>query len=110
MGFLRWIIGFLIALCLAAFAVFNRTSVPLNWSPVHPPLDVPLYLIGLTLMAIGFVLGGGIVWMNMSGLRREKRRQKKQIKILEKELEAVNENKGAEAPSDFFPALPKGMK
>ncbi|GJL85611.1 MAG: hypothetical protein DHS20C02_13860 [Micavibrio sp.] len=110
MGLIRWIFGFLVALILAAFAVFNRTPASLTWSPVHVPLELPLYMIGLALMALGFFLGSIITWMNMSKVRQDRRRQKKQIKILEKELEAVNENGNAEAPSDFFPALPKRKK
>ncbi len=110
MGLIRWIFGLLIALILVAFAVFNRNSVSLTWSPVHAPLELPLYMIGLVLMAIGFFTGTLMTWMNMSKVRQDRRRQKKQIKILEKELEAVNENGNAEAPSDFFPALPKRKK
>jgi len=107
MGLIRWIFGFLTALAVMAFAVMNREPVPLSWSPLHPPLDVPVFAFGLGLMALGFFLGSFITWLNTNSLRREKRRQKKQIKLLEKELEAVNENKSGEAPSDFFPALPK---
>ncbi len=110
MGLIRWILGFLIALVLAGFAVANRTPVLLVWSPIHPPLELPLYVIALALMAAGFLLGSLITWLNMGSVRREKRRQKRQIKILEKQLGAVNENTSEDASSDFFPALPKRRK
>ena len=110
MGLIRWIFGLFIAIILVAFAVFNRAPASLAWSPLHPPLELPLYMVGLALMAAGFVLGSLMTWMNTGKIRQEKRRQKKQIKILEKALEAVNENTKEDLPSDFFPALPKRKK
>lgn len=108
MGFIRWIIGFLIAALVTGFAVLNRQDVPVFWSVSAESHEFPLYLICLGFMAAGFFLGALMVWMYGAGIRREKRKQKKQIKNLEKALDAVNENTGHQGPSsDFFPALPK---
>lgn len=108
MNFIRTIFGFILAITLVAFAVSNRQSAELVYSPVHDTLDVPLYLIALLFMALGFVLGGFAVWINGGKTRRLKRQQRKTIKELEKELKNV-ENTDAKTttpPSDFFPALP----
>jgi len=107
MAFIRWIFGFIIMLVIAGFAIANRSSALLVWSPIHPPLELPVFVIGLALMAMGFFLGSFMTWLNMGKVRRERRRQKKTIKLLEKELQAVNENTSEDAPSDFFPALSK---
>lgn len=111
MRLLLWIIGFIIAIAVAGFAVFNRQPVTLSYSPVHPPLEVPLYAVGLGLMAAGFIIGSGMVWLNGSNMRRTRRKQMRQIKKLEKELAASVSGEPATAPpSDFFPALPASRK
>lgn len=93
LNFVRWIIGFLIAILFAGFAAMNRQSVTLHISPVHDPLEWPLFIIILGVAALGFVIGAFTVWLNDGKLRREKRHQKRQIKTLEAEL------KKAETPS-----------
>ena len=111
MRLLLWIIGFIVALAVAGFAVFNRQSVSLVFSPVHPPLELPLYAVGLGLMAAGFILGSFMVWLNAAEIRRIRRRQMRQIRKLEKELAASGSNPAsAPPPSDFFPALPVSRK
>lgn len=108
MSFIRGIFGLALAVLVTAFAVFNRETVSLAWSPLHDPQDLPLYAVGLGMMAVGFVLGGVMVWLNQGTVRKTKRKQSKQIKSLEKELESINENiKSGMPASDFFPALPK---
>lgn len=108
---LRSIAGFIIAAFLIAFALFNRTSVDFTYSPFHPPVHLPLYLIALLMFALGFLIGGVAVWLNSGEVRKTRRRQKKQIKALEKELTImkteVPETSEAAAPApDLFPALP----
>ncbi len=82
----RYIIGFALAALLAAFAIANRQSVEVAWSPFHDPLHIPLYLVVLVLMAFGFVFGAAMVWLNTLPLRLAARRQKKQMNALEKQL------------------------
>lgn len=88
-GFFRWIVGLVITVVIAVFAVMNRDSVPLQWSPVHDPASVPAYIAILGAMAFGFVLGGLVVWMNMSKLRSAKRQQKREIVTLQQEVEKL---------------------
>lgn len=108
MNVIRWILGLFVAVILCVFAAANRDPVSLVWSPLHPPAELPLYLITLILMSTGFILGSVITWLNTGKLRQTKRKQKKHIRDLEKQLEAVNENGHQDSPpSDFFPALPK---
>ncbi len=110
MAFLRWFIGFVITICICAFAVVNRDSVSLSVNPITQDqfLELPLYVVFLGAMAFGFLFGGIIVWFNMSGLRKEKRTQGKEIKLLEKELERLKEEKlraKALPAGEIFPAL-----
>ena len=93
MAILRFIIGLIITIFIAAFAVLNREEVLLTWSPIHDPITLPIYAVALASMAIGFIIGGTIVWLNAGKVRKEKRKQKKNIKILEKELSRLKDGK-----------------
>lgn len=110
MSIIRGFIGFVLAVALAVFALFNRHDVVLSVGPVYEPFNLPLYLIVLVFMAVGFVFGGVFVWLGAAPVRRSKRKQRKEIKKLEKELGKLKESSVdvATPPSDFFPALPAG--
>lgn len=108
MSILRAVWGFVLAVALMGFAVSNRQDATLVFSPVHEPLQIPLYIIALLFMAAGFILGAVTMWFNGAKSRKLKRQQRKTIKTLEKELAGAKKakNEPAEPPSDFFPALP----
>lgn len=112
MAFIRWIVGFLLTVIIAAFAIMNRADVLFVWSPLHDAATIPAYLLALGAMAAGFILGGVTVWLNTGVLRREKRRQKKDLKAMEQKIEKLKEAKFDHAPPapDLFPALPYKAK
>src|SRR5262245_37491962 len=85
MGFVRGIIGIALAILLAIFAVANRQTVDIVWNPVQPAAHLPVYLIALSMLALGFFLGGMFAWLNSLPVRLEKTRQNRRIKRLEKE-------------------------
>ena len=89
------------------FALGNRTPALLAFSPFHEPVEVPLYLIGLGMLGLGFILGVFTTWVAMHGLRVEKRRQRKTIKELEKQLDQARENEVKAAPP-VLPVTPEG--
>ncbi len=109
MALIRTFIGFLIAITLIAFAITNRQTTTLVYSPLHDPLELPLYMVTLLFMAAGFFLGIMMLWINMGKSRKVKRDQRQTIKELEKELKSVKgkDPESQDPPSEFFPALPK---
>lgn len=109
MTLFRTLFGFIIAVSLTAFAVFNRQSIELFYSPVHDSVELPLYLIALSFMACGFVIGSIMAWLSGGKTRKTKRQQRKTIKSLEKELKNLNTPapQAAQPPSELFPALPE---
>lgn len=108
MAFIRWIIGFILSVLIAALAVMNRASVDLFVTPVHPPLSIPLYAVFLPALAAGFVVGGVVVWLNTAQIRREKRQQRKAIRLLEREVQDLKEDRFAASPpaQDLFSSVP----
>ncbi len=112
MLFIRGLLGFALAIVLTVFAVFNRHDVLFSFGPFASSFELPFYVVGLGFMGAGFVFGGLFVWLGAAPLRRTRRKQRKVIKALEKDLEklsgaAVNANV---PPEDFFPALPAENK
>lgn len=78
---------FVAALLWISFA--NRDLVDFMWSPLHEAVSVPVAVLVLAAAVFGFVWGGLIVWLNEAGPRRDRRLQRKDIKRLEKELNAA---------------------
>jgi len=73
-----------------AFVVLNMQDTTLYYSPLSNPVTMPLWLLGITLFSLGFVIGGLLVWLNHWPLKRE-------LKQVQKELiKAEKENKEAE--------------
>lgn len=109
MALIRTFIGFLIAISLIAFAITNRQTTTLVYSPLHEPLELPVYMITLLFMGAGFFLGIMMLWINTGRTRKIKREQRQAIKNLEKELESLKgkDTDSHDPPSEFFPALPK---
>ncbi len=112
MFILRWIIGFVVTVAAAGFAVLNRHNTEIYWNPVGADvLDVPVWLVALGFMAIGFLLGGFVVWMNSGKVRSERRQQKKEIKKLEKEVGTLKDSHFAKkdvpvaAGTSSYPAI-----
>ena len=91
-AFLRSAFSILLAAAVIAFALANREPVFVILSPVHSPVEIPLFLLALSGAVIGFVAGGLMIWLNGSTIRQERRAQKKVLKTLEKKLADTEEN------------------
>jgi len=108
MSFLRAIIALILTLVLAGFAALNTDLVEVVISPVNDPIAIPLYAIALGAVAFGFVCGAFMVWINTAPMRKDRRKKKKEIKILEKEVGKLKDDKFAprQPATEIFPALP----
>ncbi|MGH1456072.1 MAG: LapA family protein [Alphaproteobacteria bacterium] len=107
MAIIRFLVGLVLTVLIAGFAVINRFDVTISWNPVSDPVILPFYVVLLGSLLVGFLFGGGLVWLNGSSVRREKRKQKREIKILEKEVERLKQDKFTQKPpaADMFPAI-----
>lgn len=85
--FFRFTVFIIVASAAIYFAVLNRADTPFIWSPLEAPLTLPVFLIGLGGVGIGFIMGALYVWFNTGKLRTEKRALKKELNNLKKDLE-----------------------
>jgi putative membrane protein len=95
-----WAVIVIAACLLVPFAVSNRLTVSLGLWPLPFFIDLPLYLLVLTVLLMGFVIGAATGWIGGCPARRELRRRSRRIKALESELKS--------ARSELEGHLPKG--
>lgn len=76
-----------IAIVLAVFAVSNRSAVELGLWPLPGALSLPLYLLVLAALLVGFVVGQLTAWIAGRHWRREAREANRRIAALEGELD-----------------------
>lgn len=107
---IRFIFGFVTTVCVGMFAVMNRGDVSITWNPLSDDFSIifPVYIVVLVSLALGFIFGGCVVWLNAGRLRKERRQQRREIKMLEKEVGRLKEDKfqSGMPATDIFPALP----
>jgi len=79
------------ALVLALFAVSNRGTIVVGLWPLPDVVELPLYLIILGALMIGFLAGELAAWIAGRHWRREARHSARRIAMLERELAAVRD-------------------
>ena len=103
MKFLWWTGLALVALVLILFAVSNREVASVELWPLPSALEIPLYLVVLGTLLIGFFAGQSLAWISGWRWRREARRSRQRIAMLERELEAERARRGETAPVAALP-------
>jgi putative membrane protein len=82
----RLIPALILILILAIFALSNRQPVTIGYWPTDYTTQVPLAVAILVGMAVAFVLGAGIVWIDHLGLGRRARRAEASVRRLQAQL------------------------
>jgi putative membrane protein len=104
MRFLWWIALALVAVILILFAISNRETVSLSlWLLPGAALELPLYLLVLGTLVVGFLIGQLAGWIGGWRWRREARRSRDRIAMLERELEAERAQRAARVPVAAIP-------
>jgi uncharacterized integral membrane protein len=87
----------LAALILILFAVSNRESVSVGLWPLPDFIQMPLYLLVLGTLIVGFFFGELAAWVGAWRWRREAKRSRERIAVLERELAAARAPRAAPA-------------
>jgi putative membrane protein len=86
---LRLIPALILILIMAIFELSNRQDVTIGFWPTDYTTQVPLGVAVLVGMAIAFVLGAGLVWLDKIGLGRRARRAEASVRRLQAQLADV---------------------
>jgi putative membrane protein len=105
MKFVWWIVLALVAIVLILFAISNRQTVSVGLWPLPALVDMPLYLVLLGTLLVGFIVGELVAWIRGWHWRREARRSRDRIATLEREIAAAHAQR-PEAPAPLA-ALPR---
>lgn len=93
-----WIVLVPLSAVLIVFALANRHPVLVNFNPTlaidqgqvaGDGLGVPLFLLIYAVLLIGVLLGGVAAWLSQGRQRAEKRRWRREVDTLNRELDAV---------------------
>ncbi|MBH69146.1 MAG: hypothetical protein CMM58_12385 [Rhodospirillaceae bacterium] len=102
---------FLVPLTVGAiiFAISNKHTVSLFFWPLSPSLEMPVYILSLGILIVGFILGNVFSWFDHSLNWMKRRKNEKKISELEQELSAIKQciskNKKVPAkPTELSPA------
>lgn len=80
----RWIVAIPLLLLMVVFALSNSNPVTLGLFPLGElPFELPLSVVILLAMGIGFFLGGLRLWFTALHHRRAQRRAEDTIRLLE---------------------------
>jgi lipopolysaccharide assembly protein A len=94
MKIIYWAVTLVAAALLIPFALSNREPVSLGFWPLPFLVDLPLYLLVLSLLLAGFVIGAAVTWIAGRRIRRELRRRRRRVETLERELAAARSQLG----------------
>ena len=89
MTLMKWLIGVPLVVLAIAFAVANGESVSFTWSPIHDPVNWPLYALVLAALMIGFIIGSFMTWIAGHAQRKERRTLAKDNKKLQGEVDKL---------------------
>ena len=99
MKFFWWIVLAAVAVVLILFAVSNRETVAVGLWPLPDLVQLPLYLVLLGALFVGFVVGQLVAWIGGWRWRREARRSRERIAMLEREIETARAQRAASQSS-----------
>lgn len=117
MRYLSWVVTVPLVLVVVSFAVSNRDGVPLTLWPLPGGIELPVFLVGLLGVVIGFLAGGVVAWLSGRRHRGAARREARRAARLQQDLDderrrhAAAEAKLAEAAREVTAAasaLPVG--
>jgi uncharacterized integral membrane protein len=89
------IITLIISVPLVLFALSNPEPVPLALWPTDYSIDVPLSIAILVALAVGFLLGGLLVWFSALAHRRRARRAERKVRLLEAHVDSLKARTGS---------------
>ena len=101
MQILRTVFWALVALCLIVMGLANRGMVTLRALPeglanlfgVSPDIDMPLFVVIFLGVALGLLIGFVWEWIREYHHRAEARQRKREVVLLEREVERLRAEK-----------------
>ena len=81
--FLRWLVAIPLLILMIVFALSNMEPVALELFPTGLTMPLPLSLVVLAAMGIGFFMGGVFAWLPALRHRRAARHATEALRVME---------------------------
>lgn len=82
-----WILTLPLTIVVIAFAVANREFVPLDLWPFEIAVPLPVFVLVLGSMFIGFLIGALTMWLSSGKRRRQARVTRRRLTKLERDVQ-----------------------
>lgn len=88
MKHIRWILTLPVTVVVIAFAVANREFVPIDLWPLEVAVELPVFVLVLGSMLVGFAVGALAMWISAGKQRQRARALRRRLDKLERELQS----------------------
>jgi lipopolysaccharide assembly protein A len=88
---LRTLLALVALLVIVAFAVANRTPVPVSFAPLPILFELPVYGVFLLGLVLGGLIGGLALWLSGLPQRFQARRMRRKVSALESQVAVLRE-------------------
>ena len=95
MKHLSWIVTLPVTLMVVVFALANRHEVTLSFWPFPWTTDLPVFVIVLCCLLVGFLLGAGLLWLSGAPRRRRARQTAERARALADQLAELKRRQAA---------------
>jgi len=92
---LSWIVTLPVTLVVVVFALANRHEVTLSFWPFPWSTDLPVFVIVLCCLLVGFLLGAGLLWLSGGPRRRRARHTAERARALADQLAELKRRQAA---------------
>jgi uncharacterized integral membrane protein len=100
----RLVLGLAGLVVIVAFAIANRTPIDVSFAPFPVLLELPIYGVFLFGLVLGGVLGGSAAWLGGHRYRRDARRTRSKVRVLENQVaDLKRQQPGAQAEGSPVP-------
>jgi uncharacterized integral membrane protein len=109
MRLLTWIVMLPLAIVIIAFSVANRQTMTLDLWPLPLNADVPVFMVVLAGLLLGFLWGGLVMWLSGGKARRNARLGVQRARKAERELSILRDKAMDQDPQpQQNPSVPAG--
>ena len=88
---LRTLLALAALIVIVAFAIANRTPVPVSFAPLPILIELPVYGVFLLGLVLGGLIGGLALWLSGIPQRFQARRMRKKVSALESQVAVLQE-------------------
>lgn len=86
MRHVSWVVTVPVGVAAIVFAVANRSTTLVNFWPLPWVAELPLFLVVLGCLVLGFVAGGVAAWLSGGRRRRRAREAEERVRLLASEV------------------------